>query len=175
VFLILVIAILWAVIYNIKSNSNAEQCEGNIKYKELINEIKRDEGKRTVGGLHVMYIDSLGHPTIGWGRKISEPSGLTDDEAEFLLGNDIARIVAELDRRLPWWRDESELRQRALVNMAFQLGVSGLLGFKKMLMAMQAGMYKKAAQEALDSLWAKQTPTRAERIAKMIEQGYNDE
>jgi len=58
--------------------------------------------------------------------------------------------------------------RRALLNMAYQLGVSGLLNFSKMLTALQAGDREEAAREALDSLWAKQTPNRARRVALLL-------
>lgn len=139
----------------------------------LINEIKQEEGKVTEGDRHTLYFDHLGIPTIGWGRRLSSPGGLTEDEANLLLHNDIDRIILDMDDRMLWWRGESDMRKRALINMAYQLGVGGLLGFKRMLWAMQHGNYKTAYKEALDSKWAKQTPDRAQRIAKMIRDGYN--
>lgn len=139
---------------------------------KLRNEIKIEEGSAKHNGNHILYFDSLGHPTIGWGRVVMEGGGLTDEEADYLLDNDITRIIQEMDNTMLWWRGESELRKRALVNMAFQLGVGGLLSFKRMLWQMQHGSYKKASEEALDSVWAKQTPNRAQRIAKMIREGY---
>jgi lysozyme len=140
---------------------------------KLQNEIKREEGEVKEGGRHVLYFDHLGKPTIGHGRILHPPGGITDAEADYLFMNDLQRLIDELDERMLWWRGESDMRKRALVNMSYQLGVNGLLSFKKMLWEMQHGMYKKAAAEALDSRWAKQTPERAKRIAKMIEQGYD--
>jgi len=141
--------------------------------EKLINEIKEEEGSRKHNGRHVMYFDHLGYPTLGHGRKISEGVGITDEEADFLLLNDIDRIIDHMDDTMLWWRGESDMRKRALIQMAYQLGVRGLLGFKRMLWEMQHGNYKKAAQEALDSRWAKQTPERARRVAKMIRDGYD--
>lgn len=131
----------------------------------LKNDLIRDEGFKSAA-----YRDHLGFLTIGVGRLIDERrgGGITEEEARYLLGNDIARITAELDRRIPWWNGLPEPKQRALANMAFQLGVSGLLGFRKMLAALRAGEWEKAATEALDSSWAWQTPERAERIAAVL-------
>lgn len=140
---------------------------------KLINEIKKEEGKITHNGRHVMYFDHLGNPTIGWGRLISEGGGLTDDEAEQLLMNDINRIIKQMDDNMLWWRGESDVRKRALIQMAFQMGIRGLLSFNKMLWAMQHGNYKEAYREALNSKWAEQTPERAMRVAKMIREGYD--
>jgi lysozyme len=69
---------------------------------------------------------------------------------------------------LPWVVDQPEEIQRALGNMAYQLGISGLLKFSKMLEALKNGQRELASIEALDSSWAKQTPARAKRVAKLI-------
>lgn len=131
----------------------------------LKSDLIRDEGV-----VLYAYEDHLGYQTIGCGRLIDRRrgGGITMDEAMHLLGNDIERVEAELDRRISWWRGLSASRQRALANMAFQLGVNGLLGFRKMLAALRAGDYEKAASEALDSAWAAQTPQRAERVVKLL-------
>lgn len=131
----------------------------------LKDDLIRDEGVV----LHA-YEDSLGYLTIGIGRLIDKRrgGGISLEEARYLLGNDIARITAELDRHIPWWNGLPEPKQRALANMAFQLGISGLLGFRKMLAALKAGEWEKASREALDSSWSLQTPERAERIAAVL-------
>ena len=54
------------------------------------------------------------------------------------------------------------------MNMAYQMGVPGLLRFKKMLSALEAGDWKTAEKEALDSLWARQTPRRAREVASLL-------
>lgn len=134
----------------------------------LMAELLRDEG--FVG--HA-YQDSLGYWTIGIGRLIDKArgGGITREEAEYLKANDIARIRAELDGKLPWWRKLSPVRQRALQNMAFQLGVGGLLKFTSTLRHLEAGDYRSAATNMRGSLWARQTPARAERVIRMIETG----
>ena len=62
-------------------------------------------------------------------------------------------------------------RQAIVLNMGYQLGVTGLFNFKRMWIAFDEGDYVKAAKEALDSRWAKQTPERAKRVAMVIETG----
>jgi lysozyme len=87
---------------------------------------------------------------------------------------DMAMLVAELkrdDRTLPWWRNLSPVRQRVLVNMAFNLGMVGLLTFKNTLGAMQNGSYAAAAAGMLSSKWATQVGVRAERLADMMRTG----
>ncbi len=128
-------------------------------------DLKRDEG--FVG--HA-YQDSEGYWTIGYGRLIDKRlgGGITDIEAEILLEHDITESKALLDRALPWWRALPEPPQRGLVNMCFNLGLTRLLGFKKMLAALQAGDSDRAADEALDSKWARQVKSRADRIASLF-------
>lgn len=140
----------------------------NMNRSILLQELKRDEGFVS----HV-YKDHLGYDTIGVGRLVDRRrgGGISEYEGDILLGNDVDRVVGSLDHKIPWMRDLSDARQRALVNMAFQLGVNGLLNFRKTLSFMKDGKFEEAAEEALNSRWARQTPERAKRIAKMIREG----
>lgn len=134
----------------------------------LFREIDRDEGN-----VPYAYQDHLGYWTIGRGFLIDKEKGgrLPEEVNDFWLAHIIKGREAELDRRIPWWRQLSDARQRALLNMSYQLGVAGLLRFPAMLRALQAGKNEEAADEAMDSLWARQTPARAARIAEMIRKG----
>jgi lysozyme len=116
------------------------------------------------------YRCTAGRLTIGVGRNLDDV-GITAEEADYLLENDLGRATADLDRALPWWRGLSEARQRALANMAFNMGLGRLLGFKAMLAALRAGRWEEAAAEALDSAWAQQVGPRAARIAATIREG----
>jgi len=128
-------------------------------------ELKRDEGLWLKP-----YRDTVGKLTIGIGRNLDDV-GIFENEAEAMLANDITRVCADLDRVLFWWRNLSEVRQRVMVNMAFNLGIQGLLKFKKSLDAARDGDFITAAKEMLDSAWAIQVGARADRLAKMMEQG----
>lgn len=134
----------------------------------LIAELRRDEGV-----VPHAYQDHLGYWTIGVGRLIDKRRGgrLSDDEIDYLLQNDIARFEAELDEALPWWRTLDPVRQRVILNMAFNLGVQGLLGFKNTLAAIQQKRWSDASKGMLASKWAKQVGLRADRLAKMIRTG----
>lgn len=132
---------------------------------ELKADLIRDEGVK----LHP-YRDTSDKLTIGVGRNLDD-KGITNVEAFQLLGHDIDEVLTDLDAHLPWWRDLTDARQRGLANMRFQLGMAGLLGFQRMLMALKNGAYETAAAEALDSLWHGQTPDRAERIADLFKRG----
>lgn len=96
---------------------------------------------------------------------------ITLEAASHLLGNDIKRTCEALNRSLPWWRDLDEVRRRVLVNMAFDLGVSGLLGFHTTLGWIRQGHYASAAGEMLLSVWSEQVGDRATRLARMMRTG----
>jgi len=96
---------------------------------------------------------------------------ITAEQEAALLAHDIGVAEAGLDRRWPWWRDLPEPWQRALINMAFQLGVGGLAGFRRMLAALRQRDGPGAMREALDSVWATQTPERAARVAALFLEG----
>jgi lysozyme len=145
---------------------------------DLVSDITRDliahEGSVIEGTRHVAYQDHLGYWTIGYGRLIDKGfrgSGIREEEAQFMLANDIKSMMSELDENWPWWRDLEHSAQRALVNMAFQLGMPGLKKFTTMNKLLKDRDYLGAANAALDSLWAKQTPNRARTVAAMIRNG----
>lgn len=116
------------------------------------------------------YLDSLGFLTLGIGRLVDERKGgrISDAEINLLCSNDIDAKMAEMDLRLPWWRVLSEVRQRVLLNMAFQMGVDGLAKFKNTLDYIHNGRYDDAAKGMLASMWAQQTPARALRMANRM-------
>jgi lysozyme len=134
----------------------------------ITEQLKRDEGFKLTA-----YQDHLGYWTIGVGRLIDirKGGGITAEEAEFLLANDIQRRTKDLSISLPWFDELDEVRKGVLVNMAFQLGTNGLLNFKKTLESVRRGHYVAAANEMLQSKWADQTPMRAERLAKQMMTG----
>ncbi len=130
--------------------------------------LEDDEGR-----VPYAYQDHLGFWTIGVGRLIDKRrgGGLSDDEIDYLLDNDIKRKSEALDARIPWWRSLNEARQAVLLSMAFQMGPDGLLGFKNTLAMVQRGDFDGAAEGMLQSKWATQTPERAKRLADMMKQG----
>jgi lysozyme len=132
----------------------------------LTEQLRRDEGTESCA-----YQDSLGYWTIGVGRLIDarKGGGLSNEEIDYLLDNDIKAKTAEVLRALPWAARLSEARQAVLVNMAFQLGTKGLLAFHRTLGSVEDGQYGDAAVEMLNSTWAKQTPARAMRLATQME------
>jgi lysozyme len=85
---------------------------------------------------------------------------------------DIATAIAELDVHLPWWRDQDDVRQNALLNLCFNMGIGGLLTFKNTLAAFERGDYTTAAAGIRSSKYAHDVgANRSGRVAKMIETG----
>jgi lysozyme len=119
-------------------------------------------------GLRLLpYRCTSGDLTIGVGRNL-ERRGITAQEARMLLLNDIAEVRADLNRAVPWWTTLNETRQIALMDLCFNLGIGGLLGFKRMLAALKSGDYESAADEVLDSRYARQVGQRATTISQQI-------
>lgn len=111
-----------------------------------------------------------GHPTCGVGRAL-DTHGISAIEATFLLDNDLAAIDAAL-RVHPWWVALSPVRQFVVVSMAFNMGISGMLGFPHMIAALFHADYAAAAKEMLNSHWAVQLPARAHRLAEAMRVGH---
>lgn len=142
--------------------------------EKLKAELRRDEGYRCY-----VYRCSTGHRTIGYGHMddgMPDGTVCSRETAEAWLEEDIKKAtrIAELfiyDRKNDGeWERLSDARQRALVNMAFNLGAR-LMQFKRFRAALLAGNYDQAAEEMLDSLYAKQVGDRAQRIATMLRTG----
>ena len=127
--------------------------------------LTRDEGVRLFP-----YVDTTGHLTIGAGRNLSV-NGISSAEAELLLDNDIARCERELLTALPWVASLDWIRHAVLVSLVFNMGLAGLLGFRKMLAALEGQDYDGAALELLQSRYAEQVPQRAARLAKQLATG----
>jgi len=115
------------------------------------------------------YRDTVGKLTIGWGHNLDD-LGITVDEAEFILSNDIKRCETQL-AKCTWYTSQPQNVKDALLNMCFNIGITRLLGFKRMIAALIVKDYTKASIEALDSKWATQVHGRAKDIALMIRQG----
>ena len=115
-----------------------------------------------------VYVDTMGHESIGWGRNLD--NGIRIDEAELMFQNDLKQTVSELEQ-CDWYVMQPEHVKNALINMNFNLGIHKLLQFKNMIAALKDKDYTNAAIHALDSLWSKQVGQRAKDIALMIRQG----
>ena len=144
---------------------------------KLIEMLRRHEGVES----HA-YRCSQNFLTIGVGRNVdpggpaaSRGLGLSGDEIDYLLENDIARVAQELHDEYSWLPKLDEARRDAMVDISFNLGQTRLRGFKNALTAMEEGDWEEASKQFLDSRWAAQVGNRAVELAEMIRTGeYQD-
>lgn len=136
--------------------------------EKIVELLRRHEGVRSRA-----YKCSAGYWTIGVGRNIDEEGGLglSDDEIDYLLSNDIDRCVKELGSNFDWFSGLDEIRRDAMINLAFNLGMPRLMKFEKALFAMSNSDWETASKEFLDSRWAEQVGSRATEVAQMIKTG----
>lgn len=133
----------------------------------LLQQLKRHEGAK-----RFVYRDHLGYETIGVGRCLVEGVGigLSEEEINYLLENDVKRCYKELSS-YSWFLNLDSVRQQALINMCFNLGLSRLLKFKNMINALSNHDYEEASKQALQSKWAQQVGNRAIEISEIIRSG----
>ena len=135
---------------------------------QLIQMLKVHEGVET----HA-YKCSENKVTIGVGRNVDKGGGLglSEDEVDYLLQNDIDRVVAELDSEYDWFSGLDSVRQDVMIDISFNLGQTRLRAFKNALAGMAKGDWRAAADEFMDSRWSKQVGNRAKELTEMIRTG----
>ncbi len=121
------------------------------------------------------YRDTVGKLTIGVGHNLDD-QGITEDEAIYLLNNDIIDVVREL-HKIPGYEkiDGNDVRERVISEMVFNLGVNGVLKFRHMWKAIQKEDWESAANHMLQSRWAEQVGKRAVRLANRMRTGEENE
>ena len=141
--------------------------------EKLIEMLKRHEGEVKTNGRHVAYKCPAGYWTLGIGRNVDPENGigLSDEEVNFLLQNDLDRCEAELSAEYVWFRALEGARRDAILDIFFNLGATRFRGFKNAIAAMDEQDYDKAAVEFMDSRWAKQVGGRALELTDMIKAG----
>lgn len=132
---------------------------------QLIAALIRDESLRLKP-----YKDTVGKITIGIGRNLDDV-GISHDEALVLLNNDLDKASSQVCTQLPWTINLDDARVAVLINMCFNLGIAGLLGFHNMLSLIQSGNYTAAANAMLESKWASQVGLRAVRLSEQMRVG----
>ena len=127
------------------------------------------------------YKCSAGKKTIGYGRNVDDnpfsfdeqamlgrdcfvDEPMTKAEAEIILRNEVRELMPKVFRLVDSWQDHDFARQGVIANMAFNLGINGLSKFKLLLAALDLGLYKEAAKQMKNSLWAKQVKGRADEL-----------
>ena len=130
-----------------------------------INKLKLNEGFRSKP-----YKCTSGKLTIGYGRNI-EDVGISNEEAEYLLSNDVKNAYNDLNKNISFFNKLSFNVKYVLIDMCVNMGISKLLGFKKMILALSNNNFKAASVEMLNSVWANQVGKRAKDLSKIVEKG----
>lgn len=138
--------------------------------KNTIEQLKKHEGLRLK-----VYDCPAGKKTIGYGRNL-EDRGITEDEANQLLLNDVNQINIDLKVMFPprFWFEFKQFPdyiQSIFINMAYQMGIDGFFKFRKTIQLVIEKNYEKASLEMLNSKWAKQTPNRAKELSNLMKGG----
>lgn len=131
---------------------------------KLVKQLKRHEGYR-----RLVYECSRGVLTVGIGRNL-ESVGISEKEAEYLLQNDIDEATKRLDAH-DLLEGHDEVRQAVLINMAFNLGINGLLKFRQSLKHWRNKDYESFSDEILKSRWARQVGSRATELSEQARTG----
>ncbi|MDA9771433.1 glycoside hydrolase family protein [Emcibacteraceae bacterium] len=132
---------------------------------KLIEQLKIHEGVKLKP-----YKCSAGKLTIGVGKNIQD-NGITLEEAEYLLQNDIAEARSQLLNSFPWMGDFNDARISAMINFTFNVGIGTVKKFENTLSYMKSGEWDKAADEMMDSRWARQVGNRAVEVTEQIRTG----
>ncbi len=150
----------------------------SLYFDRLMARTRRHEGLRLVvyddaTGQPITKGDTLkGYPTIGYGRNLAS-RGISLATAALWLQEDLKEAWADVERAFPWTASDAinDARHSVLVEMCYNLGLTKLKGFKKMLAALERHDFQTAADEMLDSKWARQVGGRAKTLAAVMRTG----
>lgn len=140
-----------------------------------------NEGTVKLGNRHIVYDDAHGKliasnatvkgiPTIGYGRNLMS-RGLSEEEAQYLLANDLAEVYDDLSTTYPWFEKLSPNRQVAMVDLRYNMGAGTLAEFKKFLAAMAKSDYSTASAELVDSSYGRKQVKRSTLNRELIKNG----
>ena len=130
--------------------------------KNLIEKIKEHEGYRSS-----VYQCTEGYDTIGYGFAIKDLY-LSEGVSELILREKVTNLRLRIEKKFDWFNEVPREVQEVLLEMSYQMGVSGVSKFKNALKHMRNGEWNKAADEMLLSRWYKQTPKRAKELSDII-------
>jgi len=153
----------------IAKQTKGESTMSKVRRSFLIEKLRRDEG-----AIPHAYADSEGYLTIGIGRLCDSKfpnSGLTDDEMNYLLENDIDKVEKQLEKSFSYYKDLDDARQYVLIQMCFNLGLTRLKKFRRFFNALEKGDYMECGRQMEDSKWWSQVGARAKRLRKVMETG----
>tara|TARA_R100000808_G_scaffold1621_1_gene7182 strand:+ start:53 stop:550 length:498 start_codon:yes stop_codon:yes gene_type:complete len=134
------------------------------KKMSLTESIKKHEGY--VG---IVYKDSLGIDTIGYGFAIKDLE-LDEDICEIILERKLKELETRVNLKFKWFMYMPQEIKDVIMEMCYQLGVGGVSKFKKTIAYLQNKQWEEASVEMLDSLWAKQTPNRAKELSNRVKE-----
>ena len=135
----------------------------------LVEDIKKEEGYRSS-----VYLDTLDKPTIGYGFLI-DTLELQEDICELILMRKLEKLIKSIKFNFKWFDDMPDKVQDVIINMCYQLGVSGVSKFKKTIQFIKNKQWDRASVEMLDSKWAReQTPQRAKRLSEIVKSVEED-
>ena len=140
---------------------------GEKSLKEII--VTSRQGVKLVPGASGVHHMAAISPAVTAG--IVQAFSELDDEIDYLLENDIIRVIKELSSEFPWFADLDDVRKDAMIDISFNLGATKLRGFTRALAAMQIADYDTAAHEFLNSRWASQVGNRATELVEIIKTG----
>jgi len=133
--------------------------------RDLVDMLIRHEGMR-----HKPYTDSVGKLTIGVGRNLTDV-GINDEEAAEMLWNDMERVINATWKSFSFIDTLDMVRRNVIYSMVFNMGIKKVRGFKKMIRAVELYNYELAAQEMMDSRWARQVTARAVELSELMRHG----
>jgi len=129
---------------------------------DILEQIKKHEGFKST-----VYQCTEGYDTIGYGFAIKDLY-LDKDIADLILMRKIHKLEERISERFDWFLNSPKDVKSVIVNMCYQLGLSGFSKFKKTIYLLETEQYEEASFEMLDSLWAKQTPNRAKELSETL-------
>ena len=128
----------------------------------LLENIKESEGFR-----NRVYKCTEGYDTIGYGFAVKDLV-MDKDIADMSLERKVAELRLRVEQKFPFIDSMPESVQDVMIEMCFQLGVSGFSKFKKTIQYLMTKQFEEAAVEMLDSKWYKQTPNRAKKLSDIV-------
>ena len=128
----------------------------------LVESIKEGEGYRAK-----VYKCTEDYDTIGYGFAIKDLE-LDEEVCDLILDKKLDKLIDATNKKFPFLRELPQDKCEVVFEMVYQLGLTGVSKFKKMLKALERKDYDKASAEMLDSLWAKQTPNRAIKLSNQM-------
>jgi lysozyme len=132
------------------------------EFKSIIEDIKKHEGFEPK-----VYKCTEGYDTIGIGFTIKDLV-LSENVCDLILMEKLHDLLKRIIIAFPWFKDVDDTAKGVIINMCYQLGLSGFSKFKKTIYLLETEQYEEASVEMLDSLWAKQTPNRAKELSERL-------